>query len=190
MRARLTIETGEARPGELELEPDQSASLGRSRDNTIVLRSEHASRLHAKVFCENDRWFIRDFSLNGTLLNGERVPQQAELQHGQEIRVGEIRLRFTLEGASPTTGMIRAIQSERVTSPTTSTIHLHADETSRLCGFMASQVGESDPQVLFREALVVLLNQTNAYVAGFLSPDAGDPLPKVVVPDGAGVDPA
>ena len=192
MRARLTTETGEARPAELDLEPDQSASLGRSRDNTIVLRSEHASRLHAKVFCENDHWFIRDFSLNGILLNGERVPQQAELQHGNEIRVGEIRLRFTVEDAAPSTAVLRAFRTDRIAAspPNSSTTRLQGNEVSLMCEFMAGHVGETDPQVLFRIALVLLLNQTNAYVAGFLSPDAGDPLPKVVVPDSAGIDPA
>lgn len=191
MRARITIEAGEARPSELDLEPDQSASLGRSRDNTIVLRSEHASRLHAKIFSENGKWFIRDFGLNGTLLNGERVPQQAELLHGHEIRVGEIRLRFTLEDAFPSSAVMgRVFVSERGATGLASTVRLQAGEVTLLCGFMATHVGESDPQVLFREALLMLLNQTNAYVAGFLSPDAGDPLPKIVVPDSAGIDPA
>jgi transcriptional regulator with GAF, ATPase, and Fis domain len=189
MRAKLTTEAGETRPGELDLEPDQPVSLGRSRDNTVVLRSEHASRLHAKIFCEDDRWFIRDFGLNGTLLNGERIPQQAELEHGHEIRIGEIRMRFTVADATPSVALSRVFASERGAATTTSTVRLQAGEVTLLCGFMASHAGEADQQVLFREALVMLLNQTNAYVAGLLSPDAADPLPKVVVPDSAGIDP-
>ena len=43
MKARLIIEEGDALPESLELESTQAASLGRSRDNTVVLRSEHAS---------------------------------------------------------------------------------------------------------------------------------------------------
>jgi hypothetical protein len=190
MRARLTTEAGDARPSELDLEPDQSVSLGRSRDNTVVLRSEHASRLHAKIFCENGHWFIRDFSLNGTLLNGDRIPHQTEIRHGQEIRVGEIRLRFILADTVPISVVQRALAPDSVAATANSTVRLQAAEVTLLCGFMANHVGESDPQILFHEALSLLLNQTSAYVAGFLSPDPADPLPKVVVPEGAGIDPA
>ena len=189
MCARLTIEAGDARPGELDLDPNDSASLGRSRDNTVVLRSEHASRLHAKVYFENGRWYVRDFSLNGTLLNGERIPQQAELDHGYEIAVGEIRVRFTLQDSAPSTQLSRpgSTSSQLASSPTTS--RLQGGDVSVLSAFMASRVGETDPLVLLRLALLLLQNQTGAYVVGFLTADPGDPLPKVVYPDSAGIDP-
>ena len=50
MRARLTLEAGETLPTSLELLPGQPVTLGRSRDNTVVLRDELASRLHAKIY--------------------------------------------------------------------------------------------------------------------------------------------
>ncbi len=49
MRARLTLEGGECLPQALDLFPGQPVTLGRSRDNTVVLRDELASRLHAKI---------------------------------------------------------------------------------------------------------------------------------------------
>src|SRR5262245_18188319 len=113
MKARLTIESGEARPDALDLEPNQAASLGRSRDNTVVLISEHASRLHAKVLYTEGRWQDQDFSLNGTLVNGSRVQQRADLEHGQEIRIGDIRLRFTLDGHTPASQSLRLTSTER-----------------------------------------------------------------------------
>src|SRR5262245_17448115 len=138
MKARLTIETGDARPEALDLEPTQAASLGRSRDNTVVLRSEHASRLHAKVLFESGRWQVQDFSLNGTLVNGSRVQQRADLEHGQEIRIGEIRLRFTVEEHTPSTQALRQATMERKESLSvpSSTTRLHAADMSVLCAFM------------------------------------------------------
>src|SRR5579871_6678947 len=97
MKARLNILSGDARPELLDLEPSQAASLGRSRDNSVVLRSEHASRLHAKILFDDGRWQIQDFSLNGTFVNGERVNKMADLSTGQEVRIGEIRMRFSLD---------------------------------------------------------------------------------------------
>jgi transcriptional regulator with GAF, ATPase, and Fis domain len=191
MRARLTVEAGEARPDTLDLEPTQAASLGRSRDNTVVLRSEHASRLHSKVFFEDGRWQVQDFSLNGTWLNGERVPQKADLSHGQEIRIGEIRLRFQLPEQTTTSSSSRAPQDRKSSKESNvhlSTSFLHASESSILCTFMASHAGAEEPVALLKPALQLLLSQSNAYVAGYLSPDAADPLPKVVVPEGIGID--
>ncbi len=191
MRARLTLEAGDARPGVLDLEPSQAASLGRSRDNTIVLRSEHVSRLHSKVFFEDGRWQVQDFSLNGTWLNGERVPQRADLSNGQEIRVGDIRLRFQLPDQPITSSSSRGSPDRK--TPTMSSSHisksfLHASEASILCTFMANHAGVDDPVSLLKPALQLLLTQSGAYVAGYLSPDAADPLPKVVVPEGIGID--
>lgn len=192
MKARLTIEAGDARPEQLELEPTQAASLGRSRDNTVVLRSEHASRLHCKVFFEEGRWQIQDFGMNGTLVNGERVHQRANLEHGQEIRVGEIRLRFTLDGQSTSTHSARAISNDRKEWSSHSGLmtasRLHSADMSVLCAFMAAHVGCPDPLVLLRESLALLLSQSAAQATGYLSSDPADPIPKAVQPAGAGFD--
>src|SRR5438093_8574210 len=56
MRARLIVEKGEAIPPICDLEVCQPVTLGRSRDNTIVLQDEHASRHHAHVVRDEDRW--------------------------------------------------------------------------------------------------------------------------------------
>jgi Nif-specific regulatory protein len=142
------------------------------------------------VFFENGRWYVRDFSLNGTLLNGERIPQQAELDHGQEIRIGEIRVRFTLQDSLPTVVASRVVGPlSRSMTQAPSTARLQLSDASVLSAFMAGQAGETDPFAMLRRALVMVQNQTAAYVAGYLTPDAADPLPKVVYPDTAGIDP-
>jgi Nif-specific regulatory protein len=100
MRARITLEAGECLPQSLDLTPGQPITLGRSRDNTIVLRDELASRLHAKIFFEDGRWHLRDFGLNGTRVDGARVNGAVELSDGRKIKIGDVVIRFVTEVAS------------------------------------------------------------------------------------------
>jgi two-component system, NtrC family, response regulator HydG len=105
MRARLTLESGDCIPPSLDLSPNgQPVTLGRSRDNTIVLRDELASRLHAKIYFEDGRWHVRDFGLNGTRVDGTRVNGSAALQDGQRVKIGEVALKFVLEPKSSLAG--------------------------------------------------------------------------------------
>src|SRR5262249_48741744 len=98
MRALLTIEAGLGEPRVCTLVPERRVTLGRHRNNLVVLQDEHASRWHAEVFLENGRWFIRDFgALNGTRVNGQAIAQQVALEHGQLINIGKTALRFTVE---------------------------------------------------------------------------------------------
>src|SRR5262245_19138802 len=99
MRATLTIETGEGTPRVFHLRQDRLISLGRSRENAIVLRDEHASRRHAEVCYEGGRWVVRDVDTgNGTRLNGKPIQKEAELDHEDAIQIGNTSLRFHVEG--------------------------------------------------------------------------------------------
>src|SRR3954469_12267285 len=99
MRARPAVLDGDGRPAEVDLAPERRISIGRSRDNTVVLPHEdQASRLHARLYFENGRWLLRDFGLNGTRIDEARVNQVAELADGNEIRIGAVRFRFQLPG--------------------------------------------------------------------------------------------
>lgn len=96
MRAKLTVEAGDCVPAALDMNPGQPVTLGRSRDNTVVVRDELASRLHAKIYFEDGGWHVRDFGLNGTRLDGTRINGAAELADGGRIKIGETVLRFNL----------------------------------------------------------------------------------------------
>jgi Nif-specific regulatory protein len=69
--------------------------LGRNRDNSIVIKDDLASRLHAKVYFQDGAWHVRDFGLNGTRLNDHKVHGAAKLSDGAVIAIGECRIRFT-----------------------------------------------------------------------------------------------
>ncbi len=59
MPARIIVEAGEASPTMCELNPDHSICLGRNRRSNMILRDQHASRLHAEIFHQNGRWCLR-----------------------------------------------------------------------------------------------------------------------------------
>ena len=72
----------------------EQTSIGRSRDNHIHLADERASRHHARIDLQQGAFVLRDLdSANGTYVNGQRV-QRHRLESGDEIRIGDTRLRF------------------------------------------------------------------------------------------------
>src|SRR5262249_23795222 len=179
MQARLTIEKGEGTPRTFDLGPDRPIKLGRSRDNTIVLHDEHASRAHAEIYHENGQWFIRDGgTLNGTRLNGVRITQATLLQDGQEISIGDTRLRFSLQGqrngepaATPpavkeTTETVLPSQplKDETSLSGLSRTPLLPDEMTALYEFMTVSIEERDPRALVQAALTTVHNHTRATV--------------------------
>src|SRR5437899_1978288 len=95
MDAILIVEAGQADPNLCKLVPGTSVRVGRSPENEIVLRDEHASRFHAEIFQQNDDWLIRDAGgRNGTRVNGETINGPTPLTAGSIIQVGKTSMRF------------------------------------------------------------------------------------------------
>jgi two-component system, NtrC family, response regulator HydG len=191
MRARLTVETGSADPSVLELDAE-AIRLGRNRRNSMVLQDQHASRWHAEIYPSDGRWYIRDRdTTNGTKLNGHRIRRPTALENGQEIGIGDVRLRFTL--ADPDTGTAEMpvvvnnnhLLEESSLSDSSNTL-LHPDELTALVNFMSG--AEGSPGDLIGRALDLIHRQVRADTCGFLSLDAEDPDFKVVYPTSAQVD--
>jgi len=95
MRARISVESGECSPPAVDLAPGITVTFGRSRDNVFVVRDDLVSRLHAKVYFEDGRWLLRDFGLNGTKVNGNKINAALELTDGVELQVGHVKFRYT-----------------------------------------------------------------------------------------------
>ncbi|MBN1515469.1 FHA domain-containing protein [Candidatus Sumerlaeota bacterium] len=71
-------------------------TIGRSRDNDIVIENLNVSRSHARIRVEGGKYILTDLnSSNGTLVNGERVTK-TELSEGDVISVGRVEFRFTV----------------------------------------------------------------------------------------------
>lgn len=197
MRAVLSIESGQGEPSTCPLHPDRPVTLGRHRNNLIVLQDEHASRWHAEIFAEDGKWFVRDFgALNGTRLNGQPVVQQAPLEDGSVIGIGKTELRFRIEAPAADDPKLTTPQgsppapSEEASSwiDELEKTSLRQDELGALCQFMAVASQIQDPGTLIQRALETVYRQTGAAIAGYLSLDSDHPLPKIVIPALAKVD--
>ena len=76
----------------------EGATLGRSRQNDIMVDDANVSRNHAEVRPHGGSWTLTDLgSTNGSRLNGRRVGQPEVLKPGDEIELGTTTLTFTLE---------------------------------------------------------------------------------------------
>lgn len=91
--AQLSVISG-PQPGVL-LPVEDGAIIGRSSSADLQLECPSLSRHHARLTLQEGRWNIADLrSVNGTFVNDVRVQTPAPLADGDEIRLGEVRLRF------------------------------------------------------------------------------------------------
>lgn len=74
---------------------DAVTTLGRDVNNTIVLEDDFASATHAALTYRGRAWYLEDFdSTNGTFVNGHRVEGVVAVAFGDEIQLGQVRLRL------------------------------------------------------------------------------------------------
>src|ERR1700752_106964 len=73
-----------------------TATIGRTSDNTIPLPGNHVSRQHAIVRCHNGyQYQIMDLgSRNGTFVNDQRVVMPVTLEPGARVRIANYELVF------------------------------------------------------------------------------------------------
>jgi adenylate cyclase len=73
-----------------------TATLGRTSENTIALPGNHVSRQHAIVRCYNGfQYQIMDLgSRNGTFVNDHRVVMPVVLEPGSRVRIANFQLVF------------------------------------------------------------------------------------------------
>jgi len=95
MRAKIKVQPAEGEAFEVEIA--NTATIGRSRDNTVSLHfSPHVSRQHAIIRCHNAfEYQIMDLgSRNGTFVDGRRVITPVTLRDGSVIRITSNELHF------------------------------------------------------------------------------------------------
>lgn len=77
---------------------DGETLVGRHESCAVRLDFREVSRRHARIRVTGARAILEDLSsCNGTFLNGMRVEEPAEIEVGDQIRIGSARLRV-LEG--------------------------------------------------------------------------------------------
>jgi hypothetical protein len=85
---------GEPAPGST-LALDAITTLGRDVNNAVVVDDEFVSAEHAVLTFRGRTWYVEDLnSTNGTFVNGSPVDGVAPLGYGDEIQLGQVRLRL------------------------------------------------------------------------------------------------
>lgn len=70
-------------------------SLGRDAGNDVVVRDDFASARHSLISFDGEQWWVEDAgSTNGTFLNGAQVERRSPMHFGDELEVGQVRLRL------------------------------------------------------------------------------------------------
>ena len=85
---------------------EQGGSIGRAPDNHLVLpdAEKFVSRLHARIFFQGGQYIIADSSTGGTylgLMNLMLQQNQAPLQNGEHLRIGEYELQAIISDNAP-----------------------------------------------------------------------------------------
>jgi len=92
--ARLIVSSGDEKPRHVTVRNDAVLVIGRGENSGLVLEDDFASRSHAEVRFEGDRYVVRDLgSTNGTFLN-EKAISEKELVEGDTIRIGHHEMVF------------------------------------------------------------------------------------------------
>lgn len=80
-------------------------SLGRAVSNTICLTDSTVSAHHAEISYSEQCWWLEDVgSSNGTVVNGATIEARVALSEGDQIEVGNTRLRLHLAPSSGPAG--------------------------------------------------------------------------------------
>jgi pSer/pThr/pTyr-binding forkhead associated (FHA) protein len=92
----VVIASPESRPATgTSLPLDAVNSIGRDVNNSIIIDDSFVSAEHAVLTFRGRAWYVEDRgSTNGTWLNGQRVEGLLPLGYGDEIQIGQVRLRL------------------------------------------------------------------------------------------------
>ena len=99
MDARLVVQPECAEAGKVyPLHSGRTVTIGRNRENDIVIPDLTTSGWHLQLEDRGDGWWLKDLnSRNGTDVNGQRF-DEGFLAHGDVLLVGDTNLRLELEG--------------------------------------------------------------------------------------------
>ncbi|HFD40627.1 MAG TPA: FHA domain-containing protein [Anaerolineae bacterium] len=114
-------------------------TIGRGRNNDLVLNSVYASRRHAWIWRQGDRFIIEDLgSTHGTYVNGRRVTTPRFLPHDDVIVMGDASLFFVAEPEpiterTPPQGLSQ-VETDRRFCPRCSAVNLPTASYCEHCG--------------------------------------------------------
>lgn len=81
---------------------DGVTSVGRHDDCQLRIKSSQVSRKHCELFEKKGLLMVKDLgSSNGTFVNGKRVQGQRVLEPGDELTIGNVKLKVAKIGEVP-----------------------------------------------------------------------------------------
>jgi predicted component of type VI protein secretion system len=76
--------------------------VGRDAQCHLKPASPLISKRHCAILVKDGQVYIRDFnSTNGTFVNDEQVQGQRKLEHDDELKIGPLKFRLSIEGGTP-----------------------------------------------------------------------------------------
>ncbi|HSI89365.1 MAG TPA: FHA domain-containing protein, partial [Pyrinomonadaceae bacterium] len=116
---KITVPNGES--WEVDLAPDRSLTIGRAKDNDIILNDRRVSRKHARITRENGVFMIVDGyiengelvrSVNHVFVNGSPMLEK-RLLAGDTIVIGESKLVYVDDIPAPAVEPVRTLTPSR-----------------------------------------------------------------------------
>ncbi|HLQ65851.1 MAG TPA: SpoIIE family protein phosphatase [Candidatus Limnocylindrales bacterium] len=99
----LVVRQGAADGERVPLDPVVPGTIGRSRENIVVLTDASISRQHARVSFKDGAWWVEDLgSKNGTKVNGRRIDAASRLTAGDVLQLGNFQIIFSASGSRAT----------------------------------------------------------------------------------------
>ncbi len=200
MYAYLTHLTGELAGQYFLLNSSIDITIGRGLDCQLPIADPLASRVHAILKLDDGQWTVRDQgSRNGTFVNGRRI-DEAALDAGHELRIGDLSFEFQLSDQPPTSGtqQVSALEQTIVQDvPLGSSPSIRdslpaipdaeqVQELMLLYQLCIKLLGISEASEIIRATLELVRKRTSAAVAGFLwASDDGQLVPRLVLPQQA-----
>ncbi|MFH1491192.1 MAG: adenylate/guanylate cyclase domain-containing protein, partial [Pseudomonadota bacterium] len=101
--SELSILFGDGKASIFQVEKEV-ITVGRAKDNDIILSDHTVSRKHAQFNQTSDGLLLKDLgSHNGTFVNGSRISKEHLLKHKDLVKIGASALTFLNESAQPAT---------------------------------------------------------------------------------------
>jgi serine/threonine protein kinase/Cdc6-like AAA superfamily ATPase len=80
---------------------ENKTSVGRSSDNTLVLRNTSVSRYHGEFDIKEGKWFVEDLNSHlGTFVNEEKILTRRLLNNGDKIQIADFIFLFNQNNGS------------------------------------------------------------------------------------------
>jgi pSer/pThr/pTyr-binding forkhead associated (FHA) protein len=91
---------------------DEEVRIGRSADNEVQIDNLGLSRYHASIELVDGIYILKDWSSQGTYVNGDRVQGRRALEDGDRIGLGKFVLMFRADKQVVTKESLKGAQKE------------------------------------------------------------------------------